>query len=281
MRFQSTQVYAMSSDLIYLALLITVLASAAYIFVWPRYRRRKILERGFPREWESLLERRLPVYRKLPAPLQQQLKDMMQVFIRDKHFVGCAGLEISDEMRLVIAAQACLLLLNRPSYEYPELRSIYVYPTAFRAVHEVRDELGLVSTQARDLLGESWNNGKVVLAWDDVDKGIRNFSDGYNVVLHEFAHQLDHESGAANGAPLLYTKAAYKSWAYVLGREFERLQHSQGHDIIDRYGATNPAEFFAVATETFFEEPVKLYQHHRELFEQLKEYYRLDPREWT
>lgn len=268
------------TDWIYFILVALVLFSALYLFFWPRYRRRRLLEQAFPAAWEELLQQRLSIYRKLPAHLQQQLKDMMQVFIRDKHFVGCGGLEITDEMKVVIAAQACLLLLNRPSYEYPELRSIYVYPTAFRAVHEVRDELGLVSTQTRDLLGESWNNGKVVLAWGDVDKGIRNFNDGYNVVLHEFAHQLDHESGAANGAPLLYTRAAYKSWAYVFGREFEKLQRSNGHDIIDRYGATNPAEFFAVATETFFEEPAKLHEHHRELFEQLQDYYRLDPRDW-
>lgn len=271
----------MQTYLIYILVLAVILLSAFYLFFWPRLRRRQIINESFPREWEDILERRLSVYSKLPAALQQQLRDLIKVFIRDKTFVGCADLEVTEEMKVVIAAQACLLLLNHPSYEYPELRAIYIYPTAFRATREVRDELGLVSTQSRDLLGESWNTGKVILAWDDVDKGIRNFSDGYNVVLHEFAHQLDHESGAANGAPLLYTKAAYKSWAYVLGREFEKLQHSRGRNIIDYYGATNPAEFFAVATETFFEEPAKLHEHHRELFEQLKEYYRLDPREWA
>lgn len=271
----------MQAELIYLLLLAVVLLSALYLFVWPRYRRRRIFRESFPREWEDILNQRLPIYYRLPAPLQQQLQHLIKVFIRDKTFVGCADLEVTEEMKVVIATQACLLLLNRPSFEYPELRAIYIYPSAFRATREVRDELGLVSTQSRDLLGESWDSGKVVLAWDDVEKSIRNFSDGYNVVLHEFAHQLDHESGAANGAPLLYTKAAYKSWAYVLGREFEKLQHNRGNSVIDDYGATDPAEFFAVATETFFEEPTKLYEHHRELFEQLKDYYRLDPREWV
>lgn len=271
----------MEAYLIYLLLLVIVVFSALYLFFWPRYRRRMIMRESFPREWQDVLERRLTIYSKLPPPLQSQLRDLIKVFIRDKSFVGCAGLEVTEEIKVVIASQACLLLLNHPSFEYPELRAIYVYPSAFRATREVRDELGLVSTQSRDLLGESWDTGKVVLAWDDVDKGIRNFSDGYNVVLHEFAHQLDHESGATNGAPLLYTRAAYKSWAYVLGREFEKLQSSRGNNIIDDYGATDPAEFFAVATETFFEEPAKLYEHHRELFEQLRDYYRLDPREWA
>ncbi|MCW8195875.1 zinc-dependent peptidase [Proteobacteria bacterium 005FR1] len=270
----------MSTTLIYIALLGLVMISAAYLFFWPRYRRKKILSERFPEQWETLMRERLPFYPKLPADLQKQLRDMVLFFIRDKNFIGCADLEVTDEMKVLIAAQACLLLLNRPSYEYPELTAIYIYPTAFRATHEVQDELGLVTTETRDLLGESWNTGKIILAWDDVEKGVRNFNDGYNVVLHEFAHALDHESGAANGAPLLYTKAAYKSWAYVLGEEFEKLQ-AGGDNIIDQYGAINPAEFFAVATETFFEEPHKMHEHHQELFEQLREYYRLDPREWA
>ncbi|MEX1034238.1 MAG: M90 family metallopeptidase [Cellvibrionaceae bacterium] len=272
----------MQTYLIYVVLAVIVATSALYLFFWPRYRRKRMLTQPFPEEWERILDRRLSIYGKLPAALQTQLQDLIKVFIGSKTFIGCAGQEINDEIKVVIAAQACLLLLNRPTYEYPELRAIYVYPTAFRATREVQDELGLVSTESRDLLGESWDTGKVILAWDDVDKGVRNFTDGYNVVLHEFAHQLDHESGIANGAPLLYTKAAYKSWAYVFGREFENLQNSQpGQSIIDYYGASDPAEFFAVATETFFEEPLKLYEHHRELFEQLRDYYRLDPRDWA
>src|SRR5690606_18780899 len=117
----------------------------------------------------------LPVYSKLPEHLQQHLQDLIKLFIHDKHFVGCAGLIINDEMRVIIAAQACLLILNRPSSGYRGLRSIYVYPSAFRAVHTVRDELGLENTETRDLLGESWSTGRVVLAWDDVQKGVHNF----------------------------------------------------------------------------------------------------------
>lgn len=273
-------------NLVLIALLLIAMVGVFYLLVWPRVKKALILKRPFPEQWLGIVREQLSIYEKLSSGLQSQLQNLIKYFVSTKQFVGCAGIEIDDKIKITIAAQACLLLLNRPTHEYADLRYIYVYPTSFRATREVRDELGLVSTQSRDLLGESWQSGKVVLAWDNVEQGVRNFHDGYNVVLHEFAHQLDQESGAANGAPLLYTKAAYKSWAYVFGREFERLQHSDPHNpsqasIIDHYGATNPAEFFAVATETFFEEPHKLYRHHRELFEELHNYYRLDPRQWV
>jgi len=272
----------MQTTMIFSILFAVVLLFVVHLFVLPRFTRRWMRNKPFSNSWEKILAKRLPIYIKLPTVLKKQLQQLIAVFLDEKEFVACAGLSLTEEMKIVIAAQACLLLLNRPSNEYADLRTIYIYPTTFRATREVRDEIGLVSSQSHDLLGESWSNGKVILAWDDVEKGIRNFTDGMNVVLHEFAHQLDHESGTTNGAPLLYTKAAYKSWAYVLGKEFEKLQkrNPRKKSIIDHYGATNPAEFFAVATETFFEEPKKLYKHHTELFEELKNYYKLDPREW-
>ncbi len=272
----------MQTVIIFSILFIIVLLVAVHLLILPRLFRHRAVSKPFPDTWEKILVERFPVYLKLPAELKKQLQQLVNVFIENKEFVGCADLEVNDEMKVLIAAQACLLLLNRPTHEYVDLRTIYLYPSTFRATREVRDELGLVSHQSHDLLGESWSNGKVILAWDDVEKGVRNFTDGFNVVLHEFAHQLDHESGVTNGAPLLYTKAAYKSWAYVLGKEFEKLQKrdSNKESIIDHYGATNPAEFFAVATETFFEEPDKLYKNHKALFEELEKYYRLDPREW-
>ena len=273
----------MQVDIVFVAILAAIVLAGVYAFAWPALYRRWIVSRTFPGAWLKILAVRLPVYDKLPAALKQELRGLIQVFIRTKRFVGCAGLVITDEIRVTIAAQACLLLLNRPTYEYADVRFIYVYPTGFRATRDVRDEIGLVRTESRDLLGESWRSGKVILAWDEVEHGARNFADGHNVVLHEFAHQLDEESGVANGAPLLYTKAAYKSWAWVFGQEFARLQRNDPDEpsLLDRYGATNPAEFFAVATETFFEEPHKMYAHPRELFEELHGYYRLDPREWT
>ncbi len=269
--------------IIYLVLVVIILVVGFYLFFWPKIAKNRIRSKEFNQQWNTILENRLPVYKKFPDEIKQHLQNLMKVFLHEKTFVGCADLEVTEEMEVVVAAQACLLLLNRTTTEYQDLTTIYLYPTSFKATRQVRDELGLVSTESSHLLGESWSTGKVILAWDDVDKGIRNFTDGHNVVLHEFAHQLDHESGSTNGAPILKTSAAYKSWAYVFGKEFEKLQKnkSSGKNIIDEYGATNPAEFFAVATETFFEEPMKLYENHQALFEELQSYYHLDPRQWV
>jgi Mlc titration factor MtfA (ptsG expression regulator) len=216
--------------------------------------------------------------------LQNELKGLILVFLHDKRFVGCGGQEIDDEIRVTVAAQACLLLLNRANGVYPELRTVLVYPTTFIVRREVEDEFGLVSTDHAELLGESWGEGKVVLAWDSVDQGVRDPNDGYNVVLHEFAHQLDHETGATNGVPLLNTPGAYRSWARVLSGEFEALQLQAIHGqetLMDDYGATNPAEFFAVATETFFERPNEMRAGHAELFQELVNFYQVDPSEWA
>ena len=236
-----------------------------------------------PTEYKKLLNKRLPVYQYLPEALKQQLHQQILRFLYTKHFIGCNGLIITDEIQVVIAAEACLLILNRPNSGYAGLKWIYVYPSVFVAKQAQKNEYGLVSQQKRHLLGESWQNGKVILAWDSVESGMSNFHDGNNVVLHEFAHQLDQESGQANGAPLLYTKDAYRIWSQVFSQEFNTLQQqlSTGHQsIIDSYGATNPAEFFAVVTELFFEQPLKLQKKHAQLFQLLKDYYQLDPSEW-
>jgi len=219
----------------------------------------------------------------LPDLSQKRLKDLVKVFINDKRFVGCAGQEINDEIRVTIAVQACLLILNRTNNPYQKLHSVLIYPSTFVATREVRDELGLVSTNHIAMLGESWGQGKVVLAWDNVEEGVRNLTDGHNVVLHEFAHQLDSESGSHNGAPVLATRGAYRSWAYVFTNEFEELKKEAikgKKGLLDHYGATNPAEFFAVASETFFEQPLKMRKSHRELFEELVNFYQLDPSSW-
>lgn len=264
-------------------LLIAVIVAIALALWIPRYRLRRALAAPFPQEWVALLENNIEVYPRLPMELRLQLRRLIKQFLHQKTFTGVAGLEIDDEIRVTIAAQACMLILNRGSGVYPKLRYIIVYPTAFVAQHGGRDESGVVDQRARGLLGESWSNGKVILAWDSVLHGARNFVDGKNVVLHEFAHQLDSEDGSTDGAPLLAGASCYRSWAGVLSPEFQELQLDARRgrkSILDHYGATNPAEFFAVATETFFEKPRRMAEHHRELFEILKNYYRIDPRDW-
>lgn len=273
-----------TSALISLLTLLVILVAVVFrVVFWPRIRLRRISANEFPQSWLEIVNRRLPFYQNMPQAMQKQLLDLIKVFLHDKSFVGCAGQQIDDEIRLTVAAQACLLLLNRKTDYYRHLESVLIYPSTFVVTREVRDELGLVSTGHSVLLGESWNQGKVILAWDSVEKGVRNLHDGHNVVLHEFAHQLDHASGATNGAPLLNTQGAYKSWALVLSQEFEELQRdarSGRASLLDHYGATNPAEFFAVVTETFFERPEQMKAGHRELYEELTGFYRVDPAAW-
>lgn len=186
-------------------------------------------------------------------------------------------------MRVTIAGQACLLLLNRPTRVYPGLDAVLVYPSAFLVPRKQVDEAGVVTEARQDLLGESWGDGRVVLSWDHVQRGARDWTDGQNVVLHEFAHQLDSESGSNNGAPYLGSEQNYRNWSAVLSRDFANLRldamYAQ-HSVMDHYGATSPAEFFAVATETFFEKPHQMAERHGQLYDELRKYYRVDPRAW-
>lgn len=265
---------------VFLILAVAGIAVAAWI---PHYRLKRALKVPFPQEWVPILENNIQVYRRLPMPLRMQLRQLIKRFLHEKQFFGAGGLEMTDEIRVTIAAEACMLILNRPSAVYPKLRYIIVYPSSFVVERAGIDDAGVVDTRPKHLLGESWDRGKVILAWDSVVHGAKNFLDGQNVVLHEFAHQLDSESGSTDGAPLLGGAGSYRSWAEALSEEFIDLQQDARRgrrSLIDHYGATNPAEFFAVATETFFEKPHQMAKHHTELFETLKAYYRVDPAEW-
>ena len=263
----------------YILIIVTIVAIA---FAYPGWRDRRILKRPFPATWKVIVERRLPFLHKLDEAEQKQLQDMIKLFVAKKNFYGCGGLEINDDIRITIAAEACLLLLNRNTGIYPALHYILVYPYAFKVERQQHNQDGTVSQMNSGLLGESWDNSKVILSWDDVVNGAENFHDGHNVVLHEFSHQLDSEDGSANGAPLL-KKNSYQVWAKVLSKEFETLVKASEHHskaLMDYYGATSPAEFFAVATEVFFEKPQQMSALHPELFNELKTYYCVDPRLW-
>lgn len=225
----------------------------------------------------------MPIYQRIPDPLKRQLHGHIQVFLAEKHFYGCAGLDLTDEIKVTIAAQACLLLLNRKTDYYQKLFSILVYPSVFVVDREMRDEAGVHIQKQNILSGESWEVGKVILAWDEVLEGAQDMTDGENVVFHEFAHQLDQEDGAANGAPLLAKRSAYLSWARVLGRAYDELRQAleRGEStVINPYGAQNPGEFFAAATEAFFETPQRMRATYPELYEELSRYYRVDPAAW-
>ena len=258
-----------------------LLALLAYLG-FRRFRAWSVARRPFPEAWKGMIEASLPVYPALSAAQQLRLQEMIKFFVAGKKYYGCGGLEITDEMRVIIAAEACLLVLNRGGPLYPKLKAILVYPTAFRVNRAQHQADGTVAEGGHSLLGESWGNGRVILSWDDVTRGVANFADGHNVVLHEFAHQLDAESGSTNGAPPLRSNS-YSAWAAIFSENFEdlELRTLRGLEtVMDEYGATNPAEFFAVATETFFEKPHQLYRRRPELYRELQAYYQLDPRDW-
>ena len=274
------------SVLIVLGLVIVVavvtgatLAGPTLARVW---RRQRIARRPFPASWRDIVRRRVPLARELPAAQQLVLKKHIQVLLADVPFIGCAGLEVDDEVRVTIAAQAAFLLLGRGG-SFGNLREVLVYPGHFVVPHSKAGAGGVVH-EGRDVLaGQSWQRGQVIVAWDAVRDGAADPHDGANVVMHEFAHQLDQDTGAANGAPYVGRGALQQAWARVMNQEFDALRVRLARaepSLIEPYAATSPAEFFAVTTELFFERPDALAAERPELYEQLKRCYRLDPVVW-
>ncbi|SNT70785.1 zinc-dependent peptidase [Psychrobacter sp. LV10R520-6] len=250
---------------------------------WREHQRDKIRRQPFKKEWRKIIRQRMPYFRQMPADLQLQLKQHIQVFLAEKTFIGCNGVKITDEIRITIAAQACLLLLNRKTDYYPKLQTILIYPSAFIKKSQSMNVDGVLHQQKSALAGESWDFGKVVLSWQDTLDGAQIPDDGRNVVIHEFAHQLDQENGKANGAPILAKGQSYQCWSEAFSAQFEHLkmQALKGTpSLFDYYGATNPAEFFAVASEVFFEQSKQFHHEHPKLYQQIKQYYQVDPLQW-
>ena len=242
--------------------------------------RPELRAKPFPEDWAAILARNVPLYDRLPDADKAELHGHVHVFLAEKTFEGCGGLEMTDEIRVTIAGQACLLLMHRETEYFRRLITILVYPTAYQAEGIEHLGGGMVIAGDQTRLGEATADGVVVLSWDDVRSGAFDPKDGHNVVLHEFAHQLDQEDGSADGAPVLERRGRYATWARVLNHDFEELKEADRagkKTVIDGYGATNPAEFFAVATECFFEKPGKLRKKHPELYQELTRYYHLDP----
>jgi len=232
-----------------------------------------------PEPWHGIVERNVRLALGLTSDERERLLRLVQVFLAEKHFEGCDGLTLTEEMKVTIAAEACLLLLHLDGLCYPTLRTVLVYPHGFVPKRARSLRTGEIAPAPARLMGESWGAGVVVISWDDAVRGARNPADGENVVLHEFAHQLDGEDGATDGTPIL-SPSALRTWGGVLSAEYERLRQDAAHDrpsALDSYGATNRAEFFAVATETFFEKPDQLEREHPELYGQLQQFYQQDP----
>lgn len=253
------------------------------MFGFKKWRRKRLSGRQFPYDWLVIIKRNVPFYNLLPAEDQKELHRHILIFIGEKRFEGCGGLKITDEIKVTIAAQACILLLHRETNYYPGLSTIIVYPRSYVA-HSIQNLAGGIVAEGPDVrLGESWHHGSVVLSWDDVYRSAADIHDGHNVVLHEFAHQIDSTFAKGDGTPVLKSTSTFIVWARVLQKEYQQLQREVSSDsatFLDKYGATNPAEFFAVATEYFFEQPKQLQRIHSELYEELKRFYQQDPAWW-
>jgi len=256
------------------------------MFHWLTERRRKkLIEVPFPPAWEEIIRRNAAHYCMLDDAQRAQLRALVQVFIAEKYWEGAGGLEITDEIRVTIAAQACLLLLGLPHDFYHNVETIIVYPSTVIAPQRrpgfFENRLTPVEPD-QPILGQAFQQGPVIIIWDAALHGGRHPESGHNVIYHEFAHKLDMLDGAADGTPPLRDRAEYRDWVEICSREYLRLKHDTAMgraSFLNPYAATNEAEFFAVATEQFFDQPLMMIEQAPDLYRVLREYYRQDPAE--
>lgn len=265
-------------------------------YLWQRWRLRYLRGRKLTREQEAILSRRLALFPVLPAALQQELKANVSLFLRDKEFVGCNGLQVTEEMRVTVAAHACLLLLQRDNRCYPGLHTVLLYPDAYLA-EEIHREGYVESARTSARAGESHYRGPIVISWADLQRGLRYPEQGHNVAVHEFAHKLDEEDGYVDGRPPFDSSEAGRGWAPVMREAFNELRQrlhllhgeqgdgeqgngehrESGPSVLDTYGAQSPAEFFAVATEAYFIIPTQMAAAHPAVYREMQKFFRTDP----
>lgn len=266
-------------------LFVLAFISLAAYFVVKRQRAKRIellCSQPFSEDWDQYLSGNLEIYPTLSPRLKDDLQAHTQRLMHTKSWEAAGGLvQVTDEMKLLVMAQAALLTIGRkPKKLYPKLVTIILYPSTYSDSGNRRFSN---QQEQRDMLGESWTSGSVILSWSSVKRGAANEDDGKNVVIHEFAHQLDQADGRGDGAPILNDREEYRDWAEVFSKHYSELvkRTNKGQKtLLDKYGATNPAEFFAVATEGFFELRGSLKKKHPELYSELKDYYQLDPAKW-
>lgn len=254
------------------------------MFPWSkRRRRRELIAQPFAPAWDEYLSRNVRLHGLLPPDAQKKLRADLRVVVAEKDWTACDGLELTDEVRVTIAAQACVLALGVPDgYYFDHVKSVLVHPHDFPHLPRFQNPAGVID-EGRVLSGQAWYSGPVVVSWEQSVWGGRHPAAGRNVVFHEFAHQLDALDGAMAGVPALGGSATLRRWATVFDAEFHRLVQSveRGRPtLLDRYGATNRAEFFAVATECFFSQPLALRHAHPKLYTVLRDFYNQDPVEW-
>lgn len=267
---------------LFLAGLLLVAGAIAWRFWKRRQAVAELLSSSLSDAKREIVIAQVPLIRKLPQALRQTLEGKIHRFLDQVDFVGCNGLHVDEEMKLSIAAQACLLIVNSDLW-YERLSTVLIYPGAFKSVQKRLD--GYVVTEEEIIRsGESWQNGPVILSWEHAHHGALDDRDGHNVVLHEFAHQIDSLSGATNGVPLLATGQSFAAWERAFLTAYEaHVDNVRGgrRTAIDAYGAQNHQEFFAVAVELFFERPKDLKRDAEAIYLQLSTLFRLDPLHWT
>ena len=255
----------------YIGFGMAVFAAVLCVNYWRKRQARRRRELApFPPPWRNLLSRRLKLLGRL-SPEQRRLHERrVMEFLADIRIKGCNDFVVTEEVRVLIAGYACLMLLRPDAYVFRGLRTVLVYPTAFWVRHHEPDAIGLVSDEPELRLGESWNGERVVLSWEDVEAALAG--DAVNVLVHEFAHQLDAENPETEGAPLL---PDYGRWSKVMSAEYKALEQ-RSSQVIDDYGLEGPTEFFAVATEAYFQRGTELRLLHPQLYGLLRDYYRVE-----
>ncbi|MFK7815513.1 MAG: zinc-dependent peptidase [Gammaproteobacteria bacterium] len=267
------------------SLILTLISLGIAIWLATKYfhkcKQKKLLQKPLHPDWIVILEKNVALYSILPDELRIELHGHVQVFLDEKEFIG-QGIQITDEIKLTIAGSACVLLLQGGDRSFPDFTSIIVYPDTYVAKQTKQD--GLAEHQEYSArAGESWMRGPIVLSWKDVARGSQHLRDGHNVVLHEFAHKLDEQNNVMNGLPQLRDKSDYAEWTKVFRKEYAGLikrAKRNKNNVLDEYGTVSPPEFFAVATESFFEKPKRMQRKLPDLYTQLKNFYNVDPASW-
>lgn len=270
--------------LVYLLFTTAALIIALLIItpIWRLHRRRKQAAKPFPESWHQLLEKRWRLYSRLPDRVRDHLQQQLLVMMAETEFYGCNDLVVTEEMRVLVLAQASLLYGNVIHDHEVDFPCVLLYPDAFVRVGAVQDELGLVAEERHILLGESWEQGKVILSWADIEQNLAQVDSHHNLVIHEYAHQVDGFDGVMNGTPPLAGRAEFTTWPRVMQSAYDDLcqRIDDGDESFDAYATTNPAEFFAVVSEYFFIQPRRLNEDYPEVYRLLAAFYRREPLAW-
>ncbi len=245
-------------------------------------KRKRLNREPFHNDWHKYLCDNVEIYNHLPTDIRKKLQDKVKIFVAEKNFEGCGGLELTPLHKVIIAAMACLPIVNGDDNLYPYLRNIIIYPEVYQNKNRSSAGTNIVTETPHYVSGESWGTGTLILAWNICLKDCQHYGTGSNVIIHEFTHQLDSENGPTDGIPAIYNEELLIEWEKLFRKEFLSFRTNTHHkyDVIDDYGAVNAAEFYAVCAETFFELPRQLQKQHPAIYKEFKKFYNLDPASW-